>query len=119
MSEQLDVWQDYADLGPKGKNINVEEVEQFINALGFGRNNAQSASAIAFQLGNNDQGRQNRIRTIKQHALAEGYCVGSSRRDGYWLIANREELDAVKRELNNQITGLQRTINYLEENWNG
>jgi len=114
MDEKQLSWFDIAE--PKKDDSDID-ITEFISILGRGRKNALKTHEIAQRLGNDDFGRQNVVRRMKQIAIEKGYAVGSCRSAGYWLIETHVELNEVCLEYQNQIRGLQRTINKLRDNY--
>lgn len=94
-------------------------IQDLVNALSDGQNNAIHASDLEDEL-NMDKGHtQEPTRDlIREAIIGQDIPVGSTPRDGYFLINSENELEAAVSDLEARIQGLHRRIESIQRGWN-
>lgn len=82
-------------------------------ALKKGKGNAKKADQLQKETGIASGRTQEPLRAIIRELIKNGLPVGSLPKYGYWIIANKPELNEVKRSLRNRINGVDDRIKDL------
>jgi len=87
-------------------------------ALRMGKGNAKKADRLQEETGIEWGRTQEPLRVIIRELIKDGLPVGSLPEYGYWIIANKSELNEVKQSLYNRITGIDDRIRDLVRAFN-
>jgi hypothetical protein len=87
-------------------------------ALKTGKVNSKKADQLQNETDIKPSRTQEPLRAIIRELIKDGLPVGSLPKYGYWIIANKSELNEVKRSLRNRINGVDDRIKAIVRAFN-